>query len=516
MAMTHEGTAAQGAVDLAHEPRFRLGSLCVDPATRQIDIGGHSLTLEPRVMRVLVALAQAGGAIVTRDELTRRCWDGRIVGEDAINRTLSRIRAVFAEANDSALRIETITKVGYRLLVGSSRVVGSAHPERTRLFDPSRRKLIAGGALAAAGFGILGWRQAARGYRPTTEALTLYRMGVSARSLGLVATSEQATSYFRQAVRADPEYADAWGALSRQLTNGLGGASERAIASATEQARSAARRALALDPGQVDALGTMVLTQPRYRHWGQFEGSLRRFLRKYPDHRPAKIELASLYCDVARWDEAVTILQQVRAAWPLVPGPSGLLCQALWSAERAEEAEIESVAATERWPRFHGTWFARMILLTYGGNPDRAVAFAANLELRPTGTGAEGVIGTRVAAAKALVSRIPAEIAEVRSTLIASAEATVLNAPPAVRFLGAIGDKESMFELIDAYFRRRGRYASDAMKPIGLLAPLLTEWLFHPTSRLLWRDPRFAALTRDIGLDAYWQAASFKPSHRRR
>ena len=39
-------------------------------------------------------MVERGGAIVTRDELTMSCWDGRVVGEDAINRILSRLRTV--------------------------------------------------------------------------------------------------------------------------------------------------------------------------------------------------------------------------------------------------------------------------------------------------------------------------------------------------------------------------------------------------------------------------------------
>ena len=47
-------------------------------------------------MQVLVALAQARGRVITRDELIERCWGGRIVGENAIDRVISRIRQVAA------------------------------------------------------------------------------------------------------------------------------------------------------------------------------------------------------------------------------------------------------------------------------------------------------------------------------------------------------------------------------------------------------------------------------------
>ena len=44
------------------------------------------------------------------------CWDGRVVGEDAINRILSRLRAAASGIGAGSFRTETITRVGYRLL----------------------------------------------------------------------------------------------------------------------------------------------------------------------------------------------------------------------------------------------------------------------------------------------------------------------------------------------------------------------------------------------------------------
>ena len=67
-------------------------------------------------MQVLVVLQQAAGRVVPRDDLIARCWEGRIVGEDAINRVIWRLRR-FSEADGGAnVTIETVPKVGYRLL----------------------------------------------------------------------------------------------------------------------------------------------------------------------------------------------------------------------------------------------------------------------------------------------------------------------------------------------------------------------------------------------------------------
>ena len=70
-------------VRLAAEPDFALGELAIHPSVREVVRDGRRHQVEPRVMQVLVALARANGAVVSRDELIHRCWDDRVVGEAA-------------------------------------------------------------------------------------------------------------------------------------------------------------------------------------------------------------------------------------------------------------------------------------------------------------------------------------------------------------------------------------------------------------------------------------------------
>jgi Tol biopolymer transport system component/DNA-binding winged helix-turn-helix (wHTH) protein len=127
-----EETVRQGPIDLSRESDFSLGALQVSPSTREVIRGGEREMLEPRVMQVLVALALAGGRVVSRDELFLRCWEGRIVGEDAINRVIWRLRRL-SEVDDGAnFVIETIPKVGYRLqLPGGREASAAARPPIT-------------------------------------------------------------------------------------------------------------------------------------------------------------------------------------------------------------------------------------------------------------------------------------------------------------------------------------------------------------------------------------------------
>lgn len=101
-------------IDLAIEPPFRLGLALVDPPAHEVTIAGVSSRLQPQTLKVLIALNDKAGEVVTRDELTDRCWDGRIVGEDAINRCISVLRRFAHEAG--GFQIQTVPRAGYRLL----------------------------------------------------------------------------------------------------------------------------------------------------------------------------------------------------------------------------------------------------------------------------------------------------------------------------------------------------------------------------------------------------------------
>ncbi|MEI9932423.1 MAG: winged helix-turn-helix domain-containing protein [Rhizomicrobium sp.] len=102
-------------VDLAHEANFVIGAIEIRPSRRELVGEGFRQTIDPRVMRVLVALARAKSEILSRDDLIESCWDGVIVGDDAINRCISRLRKV-AESCGNAFAVETVPRVGYRLI----------------------------------------------------------------------------------------------------------------------------------------------------------------------------------------------------------------------------------------------------------------------------------------------------------------------------------------------------------------------------------------------------------------
>ncbi len=152
-------------IALAHEPPFTLGGLRLLPPTREIVApDGTRTVVEPRVMQVLIALARADGAIVTRDALIASCWEGRIVGEDAINRVISRLRYAAAETG-GVFRVETVTRIGYRLVVdaviAAAPVAAAGAPETDGAASPPPDGPVAASPPSPSGARWRGWRIAA-------------------------------------------------------------------------------------------------------------------------------------------------------------------------------------------------------------------------------------------------------------------------------------------------------------------------------------------------------------------
>lgn len=113
-------------IDLAREPDFCLAAMVVRPSLREIVADGRVETIEPRVMQAFVALARAKGNVVSRDTLIALCWRGRVVGDDAINRCIAKLRHVAERPDGAPFTVETVPRVGYRLKLAEPAVPAAA------------------------------------------------------------------------------------------------------------------------------------------------------------------------------------------------------------------------------------------------------------------------------------------------------------------------------------------------------------------------------------------------------
>ena len=96
---------------------FRLAGKIVKPSLNRVVRADATLQLEPKIMQVLVALAERPGEVVTRERLFRDVWEGAYVTEDVLTRAVGELRRVFEDDPAQPRVIETIRKTGYRLLL---------------------------------------------------------------------------------------------------------------------------------------------------------------------------------------------------------------------------------------------------------------------------------------------------------------------------------------------------------------------------------------------------------------
>lgn len=108
---------------------FRLGPWLVQADLNRISGPAGAHQIEPRIMRVLLVLVDAGGGVVTRQALLDEVWADTVVGEEILTRAVSELRRVFGDDPRRPQYIETIRQHGYRLVMPVTPVVDTA-PER--------------------------------------------------------------------------------------------------------------------------------------------------------------------------------------------------------------------------------------------------------------------------------------------------------------------------------------------------------------------------------------------------
>ncbi len=122
---------------------FRIGQAhLVEPSLNRVT-GPNGITrLEPKVMLVLVCLADRAGQMVPKERLFRAAWADTAVSDDVLTRAISELRRLFEDDPKQPRVIETIPKAGYRLIapVTTPPADAATTPERLALPTTSNKE----------------------------------------------------------------------------------------------------------------------------------------------------------------------------------------------------------------------------------------------------------------------------------------------------------------------------------------------------------------------------------------
>ncbi len=119
------------------EGDFRLGEWLVRPRLGSVQSNGRVERIEPKCMQVLVCLASRPGEVVSKEELMRAVWTDTFVTDEVLTRAISELRRTLSDDAKRPRLIETIPKIGYRIIAPVQPVTPDP-PSR----KASRRKLL--------------------------------------------------------------------------------------------------------------------------------------------------------------------------------------------------------------------------------------------------------------------------------------------------------------------------------------------------------------------------------------
>jgi len=101
------------------EQNIRFGTFEVDRRAGELRKGGTRIKLQEQPFKVLTALLERPGEIVTREELRNLIWPHEAFGDSdhAVNSAIGRLRSALGDSADAPRLIETLHGRGYRFIL---------------------------------------------------------------------------------------------------------------------------------------------------------------------------------------------------------------------------------------------------------------------------------------------------------------------------------------------------------------------------------------------------------------
>ena len=492
--------------DLANRANFDAGPLRVSPALRRIEGPAGSANVEPIVMKVFLLLLDAGGSVVTRDELFGHAWGGVFVGDDSLNRVIAKLRRTGEEVAPGAVDIETVPRTGYRL-----RIVGERPPQPVDAHRPAghipRRNLLLGGAVAAvAGASGLWWFG-----QPKRDPRFDELMDRGETALRL---DQPSANYFRQAVAIQPKNARAWGLLAYSLTSAPTG-SAAITGQGAQQVAEAARTALAIDANESNALLAMAVVQSDVIDWIAREDRYRAILAIDPQNPRVMRSLGQLLHGVGRCRESLEIVERALVLEPLTPDHWVRKAMRLWVLGRLSEADPVIDRAMQYWPTHRLVRLGRLMIYAFTGRARAALAIVEEEEARPIFVSAAGAAVWRTSLA-AIETPTASAVAAARKANLEGSQGSPQIAAWAILTMSALGELDAAFEVANGFLLDRGsvivRPRPDPRLPrVNSLGWRNTFGLFTPPTKAMRLDPRFGPLSDGLGLNDYWRRRGIGP-----
>ncbi|MCF2860147.1 winged helix-turn-helix domain-containing protein [Pseudoalteromonas sp. SMS1] len=96
--------------------RFYINEFLIDLSRSEVICNARSVKVEPKILQVLLLLAQHPQQVVSHQQIMAHVWSGTEVVPNALQRCIARLRKVLGDDAKSPHIIATHPKIGYRLI----------------------------------------------------------------------------------------------------------------------------------------------------------------------------------------------------------------------------------------------------------------------------------------------------------------------------------------------------------------------------------------------------------------
>lgn len=121
---------------------YEFGPFRLDPVKRQLLREGEVVPLKPKVFETLLALVQATGQVMEKEELMQRIWAGRIVEEANLSMNISALRKALGESPTENHYIVTVPGQGYSFVAEVRRIQAEETGVLPAAFIPTEQPVV--------------------------------------------------------------------------------------------------------------------------------------------------------------------------------------------------------------------------------------------------------------------------------------------------------------------------------------------------------------------------------------
>jgi DNA-binding winged helix-turn-helix (wHTH) protein len=98
------------------ESSFRVGDWLIEPMQNHLVRGVTKVRLDPKVMQVLLFLAERPNEVAVKEKILESLWEGNFVTDEVLTNAIWELRKAFGDDAKEPKFIQTVPRKGYRLI----------------------------------------------------------------------------------------------------------------------------------------------------------------------------------------------------------------------------------------------------------------------------------------------------------------------------------------------------------------------------------------------------------------